>query len=87
MQDCWMENRLLLYWQAMTMLKVKFPGTDWKPERRYVAEGNIVTSGGQTSGFDAGLYAISQDLGEEAADRVVEEVKYPTDYFGEKSNS
>ena len=69
------------HWQAMTMLKVKFPGTDWKPERRYVAEGNIVTSGGQTGGFDAVLYAISQDLGEEAADRVVEEVKYPTYYF------
>ena len=69
------------HWQAMTMLKVKFPGTDWKPERRYIAEGNIVTSGGQTSGFDAVLYAISQDLGEEAADRVVEEVKYPTYYF------
>ena len=69
------------HWQVISLLKKNFPETDWKPERRYVADGNIVTSGGQTGGFDAVLYAISKDLGEEVADRVAEEVKYPTYYF------
>lgn len=69
------------HWQAMNVLKMNFPNTKWRADRRYVAEGNIVTSGGQTGGFDAVLYAISQDLGEKAADKVAEEVKYPTYYF------
>lgn len=69
------------HWQILNPLKKNFPNTNWRADRRYVAEGNIVTSGGQTGGFDAVLYAISQDLGEEAADKVAKEVKYPTYYF------
>ncbi len=69
------------HWQISNALKHLFPETNWRYDRRYVDSGNIVTSGGQTGGFDAVLYAISQDLGEEMADKIAEQVKYPTYYF------
>ena len=74
-------KRATSHWQIMTPLEKNFPNTTWRSDQRYVADGNIITSGGQTGGFDAVLYAISQDLGVEVADRVAEEAKYPTYYF------
>lgn len=71
------------HWYIEKILKQKFPTTEWRYDLRYVEQGNIVTSGGQTGGFDAVLYAISRDLGKEMADKIAKESKYPTYYFVE----
>jgi AraC family transcriptional activator FtrA len=69
------------HWQAIDALSRQYPDTDWKGNQRYVAEGNTITSGGQTGGFDAVLYVISQKLGEPMAAKVAKEAKYPTYHF------
>jgi AraC family transcriptional activator FtrA len=69
------------HWQMIDGLKIRYPDTHWKGNQRYVAEGNTVTSGGQTGGFDAALYVISQKLGEPMAAKVAKEAKYPTYHF------
>ncbi|MBU8878095.1 DJ-1/PfpI family protein [Bacillus sp. FJAT-29790] len=69
------------HWQAIDGMKKLYPDTSWKGNQRYVDEGNIVTSGGQTGGFDAVLYVIKQKLGDSMAEKVAKEVKYPTYHF------
>ncbi|TCP52609.1 DJ-1/PfpI family protein [Tumebacillus sp. BK434] len=65
------------HWQAIGTLRMGYPNVNWKPDQRYVAAGNLVTSGGQTGGFDAVLYTIKEKLGEPMAKKVAEEAKYP----------
>ncbi|ARU63813.1 DJ-1/PfpI family protein [Tumebacillus avium] len=65
------------HWQAISLQGSSFPNVDWQANQRYVATGNLVTSGGQTGGFDAVLYTISQKLGEPMAKKVAAEAKYP----------
>lgn len=69
------------HWQAIGGLRKFYPNVDWQGNQRYVATGNVVTSGGQTGGFDAVLYTISQKLGEPMAKKVAEEAKYPMYHY------
>ncbi|MFH5183555.1 hypothetical protein ACHHV8_13555 [Paenibacillus sp. TAB 01] len=59
----------------------KYPETKWRRDVRYVADGNIVTSAALTSGIDAVLYVISQQLGEPMADKIANEMHYPSYSF------
>ncbi|WP_256984709.1 MULTISPECIES: hypothetical protein [Paenibacillus] len=43
-------------------------------DQRYVSQGNIISSAGLTSGIDATLHVISQQLGEAAAKKVASEI-------------
>ncbi|MFC5449351.1 DJ-1/PfpI family protein [Paenibacillus aestuarii] len=55
----------------------KYPDTKWRRDVRYVVDGNIVSSAALTSGIDAILYVISQQLGEPMAEKIAKELNYP----------
>lgn len=59
----------------------KYPETNWKRDVRYVADGNIVSSAALTSGMDAVLFVISQQLGEPMAEKIAKEMNYPSYHF------
>jgi AraC family transcriptional regulator, transcriptional activator FtrA len=70
------------HWQTMPVLTRKFPDVNWVVDRRYVTNGpKMISSAGISSGIDATLYVISQQLGELAAAKVAREMKYPTYHF------
>ncbi|MFD0675677.1 MULTISPECIES: DJ-1/PfpI family protein [unclassified Paenibacillus] len=69
------------HWQAIDRVIKNFPDTQWKMDQRFVPEGNIVSSGGQTGGIDAVLYVISQKLGEPMAAKIAKEMNYPSYHF------
>jgi AraC family transcriptional regulator, transcriptional activator FtrA len=69
------------HWQSMPALMRKFPETKWREDLRYVHDGNIVSSAGQTAGIDAVLYVISQKLGEPMAAKIAKEIHYPSYHF------
>ncbi|OPA72781.1 DJ-1/PfpI family protein [Paenibacillus selenitireducens] len=66
------------HWGDINRLIKKYPEIHWVKDRRYVPQGNIVSSAGLTSGIDATLYVISQQLGEAAAKKVAKEMNYPS---------
>ncbi|MFD7522237.1 DJ-1/PfpI family protein [Paenibacillus chitinolyticus] len=66
------------HWGDINRLIKKYPEIQWVKDRRYVPQGNLVSSAGLTSGIDAVLYVISQQLGEAAAKKVAGEMNYPS---------
>ncbi|WP_268625199.1 DJ-1/PfpI family protein [Paenibacillus alvei] len=66
------------HWGDINRLIKKYPKVQWVNDRRYVPQGNIVSSAGLTSGIDATLYVISKQLGEAAANKVAKEMNYPS---------
>lgn len=66
------------HWGDINRLIKKYPEIQWVKDRRYIPQGNIVSSAGLTSGIDATLYVISQQLGEAAAKKVAKEMNYPS---------
>ncbi|MDF2714894.1 MAG: hypothetical protein K0R28_1819 [Paenibacillus sp.] len=66
------------HWGDINRLTKKYPEIQWVKDRRYVPQGNIVSSAGLTSGIDATLYVIAQQVGEASAKRVAEEMNYPS---------
>ncbi|WP_301172893.1 DJ-1/PfpI family protein [Brevibacillus nitrificans] len=74
------------HWQIMPDMKRFFPDTTWTVSKRYVVEGNIITSAGQTAGIDAVLYVVSKELGEPVANQIAKEVHYPSYPFLHQPN-
>ncbi|MDM5277491.1 DJ-1/PfpI family protein [Paenibacillus silvae] len=66
------------HWGDIQRLIKIYPEIQWVKDQRYVPQGNIVSSAGLTSGMDATLYVISQQLGESAAKQVANELHYPS---------
>ncbi|MFF2093122.1 DJ-1/PfpI family protein [Paenibacillus sp. NPDC058174] len=66
------------HWGDINRLIKKYPEVQWVKDQRYVPQGNIVSSAGLTSGIDATLYVISQQLGDTAARTVAEHMNYPS---------
>ncbi|MBE9914146.1 DJ-1/PfpI family protein [Paenibacillus donghaensis] len=66
------------HWGDINRLINKYPEIQWVKDRRYVPQGNIVSSAGLTSGIDASLYVISQQLDEPAAKKVAQKMNYPS---------
>ncbi len=66
------------HWGDINRLIKKYPEIQWVKDRRYVPQGNLVSSAGLTSGIDAVLYVVSQQLGEAAAKKVAGEMNYPS---------
>ncbi|WCK55235.1 DJ-1/PfpI family protein [Aneurinibacillus sp. Ricciae_BoGa-3] len=69
------------HWQAIPGISWQYPDTHWEENLRYVHEGNIITSAGQTAGIDAVLYMIAQKLGEPIAAKIAKEINYPSYHF------
>ncbi|MCM3039616.1 DJ-1/PfpI family protein [Paenibacillus motobuensis] len=66
------------HWGDINRLIKKYPDIQWVKDQRYVPQGNIVSSAGLTSGIDATLYVISQQLGDAVARKVAEDMNYPS---------
>ncbi|MCC3374243.1 DJ-1/PfpI family protein [Cohnella sp. REN36] len=66
------------HWGDINRLMKKYPDIHWVKDRRFVPQGHIVSSAGLTSGIDATLYVISQQVGEETAKKVAKEMNYPS---------
>ncbi|OME89116.1 MULTISPECIES: DJ-1/PfpI family protein [Paenibacillus] len=66
------------HWGDINRLIKKYPDIQWVKDQRYVPQGNIVSSAGLTSGIDATLYVISQQLGDAVARKVAENMNYPS---------
>lgn len=66
------------HWGDINRLIKKYPEVQWVKDQRYVPQDHIVSSAGLTSGIDATLFVISQQLGEEAAKEVAREMNYPS---------
>lgn len=69
------------HWQFIPLLKKQFKDTQWKADVRYVQDGNILTSAGQSAGIDAVLHLISGQLGEPIAAKIANEINYPSYRF------
>ncbi|MFM1654651.1 DJ-1/PfpI family protein [Brevibacillus sp. B_LB10_24] len=71
------------HWQVMPILTRKYPEVDWKQDQRYVVNngGKMVSSAGISSGIDAVLHVISQQLGEPMAEKIAKEMNYPSYSF------
>jgi len=70
------------HWQTMPFLTKKYPEVNWINDQRYVSNGpNLISSAGISSGIDAVLYVIAQQLGEPMAAKIANEMNYPSYHF------
>jgi AraC family transcriptional activator FtrA len=69
------------HWQNMVIFPRQYSETNWLNDKRYVHDGNVVSSAGVSSGIDAVLYVIMQKLGEPMAEKIAKEIKYPSYHF------
>ncbi len=70
-----------IHWRIVDQVKKAYPATNWIRDQRFVQDGNITSSAGLTSGIDAVLHVISQQVGEAMAMKVAEEMNYPSYHF------
>ncbi|MDH4618983.1 DJ-1/PfpI family protein [Brevibacillus sp. AY1] len=68
------------HWQTVADLIRLYPNVNWVTDRRYITndEGKIISSAGVSSGIDATLYVISQQLGEPMAEKIAKDLNYPS---------
>ncbi|KAG2871932.1 hypothetical protein PC115_g24731 [Phytophthora cactorum] len=66
------------HWGDVNRLIKKYPEVQWVKDQRYVQQGSIISSAGLTSGIDATLRVISDQLGDAAAKKVAEQMSYPS---------
>ncbi|WP_088069560.1 DJ-1/PfpI family protein [Gottfriedia luciferensis] len=69
------------HWQALPLLIRKYTDTNWKADVRYVQDGNVLTTAGQSAGIDGVLHLISEKLGEPVASKIAKEISYPSYQF------
>jgi len=60
-------RRATTHWNYCTEFKEKYPRVNLEPDRIFIKEGNILTSGGITSGIDLALAMVEEDWGQKLA--------------------
>lgn len=55
------------HWYAMSRVAAKFPATHWVGNRRYLADGNVVTSSGVTASLPLSLALVEAIAGQQVA--------------------
>lgn len=60
-------RRVTTHWQATEALKTRYPQLRVEPDRVYLHDGGIWTSGGFTAGVDLGLALLEEDQGHATA--------------------
>jgi len=55
------------HWNYCTEFTEKYPRVNLEPDRIFIKEGNILTSGGITSGIDLSLALVEEDWGQKVA--------------------
>ena len=67
-------RRATTHWRRAGLLSRLFPKVIVEPDRIHIRDGNIWTSAGITAGIDLSLALIAEDLGEDLARRVAQEM-------------
>ena len=67
------------HWAALEGIQKQYPDINFIKNVRYVADGNIVSTGGVTSGIDGALYLVSKIDGPEIAQEVADIMVYNRD--------
>ena len=65
-------RRATTHWRRSAHFARMFPDVRLEPDRIFIRDGHIWTSGGITAGIDLALALIGEDLGEEVAKRVAQ---------------
>jgi transcriptional regulator GlxA family with amidase domain len=71
-------HRATSHWSRIDQLKESNPQVTWLAGQRYVQDGGITTSAGVTSGIPAALRLVQQFAGDAEAERIGEEMAYPS---------
>ncbi|MFB4166845.1 DJ-1/PfpI family protein [Virgibacillus sp. JSM 102003] len=61
---------------ALKMLREKYPDIQVLSDRKVVQDGNIISSGGVSSGINMALYLVEQILGESTANRTAKTIEF-----------
>jgi putative intracellular protease/amidase len=69
-------KRATAHWGDIDRLEQTYPQVQWQRGVRYVDAGNVLTTGGVTSGIDGTLYLLSKLHGPEVAERVARALHY-----------
>ncbi|NIP39448.1 MAG: hypothetical protein GWO07_13460 [Candidatus Dadabacteria bacterium] len=65
------------HWSAIGHLRGQYPGTEWISGKRFVEDGNIISSPGVVTGsVDGTLYAVEKLLGKQKAHEIAENLGY-----------
>ena len=67
-------RRATTHWRRAELLSRLFPKVIVEPDRIHIRDGNIWTSAGITAGIDLSLALIAEDLGEDLARRVAQDM-------------
>src|SRR5690606_5437260 len=61
---------------ALKLLQKKYPEIQVLSDRKVIHDGNIITSGGVSSGINMALYIVKQILGESIAERTAKTIEF-----------
>jgi AraC family transcriptional activator FtrA len=64
------------HWGDIDRLERTYPAVQWQRGVRYVDDGNVVTTGGVTSGMDGTLYVLKKLHGAEVAEQAARAMHY-----------
>lgn len=67
-------RRATTHWRRAEQLARLFPNVVVEPDRIHIRDGHVWTSAGITAGIDLALALVAEDLGEDAARRVAQEM-------------
>jgi transcriptional regulator GlxA family with amidase domain len=65
------------HWLKLIGLRRDFPAVDWRADRRYVEDGQLITSAGVLSGVDGALRVVERLVGPAGAERAASAVHWP----------
>jgi transcriptional regulator GlxA family with amidase domain len=69
-------KRVTTHWEDQEALQSMFPATQVLAERRWVDEGNIITSGGISAGIDMSLHIVERLRGRALAERTAQQMEF-----------
>jgi transcriptional regulator GlxA family with amidase domain len=67
-------RRATTHWQRTRQFLGAYPGVKWEPDRIFVRDGNIWSSAGITAGIDLALAMVTEDHGEEIAQKTARQL-------------
>ena len=70
------DKHVTTHWEDMDDLQALFPQVHVQPERRWVRDGNTVTSGGISAGIDMSLHLVETLVSRDLALRTARQMEY-----------
>jgi transcriptional regulator GlxA family with amidase domain len=70
------DQRVTTHWEDIPSLRESYPGLNVLEDRRWVDEGDIITSGGISAGLDMSFHIVAKIHGVELAQRTARQMEY-----------